>query len=56
MASVKILDTHKKRQFKIKGKQLPFRIKFISVQVPGYSSTNVAPIGIAVIGFSNYIL
>ena len=56
MASVKILDTHKKRQFKIKTKQLPFRIKFVSVQVPGYGPSSTAPIGVAVIGFSNYIL
>jgi len=55
MASVKILDSHKKRRFKVKD-NLPFRIRFISVQIPSYGSTNVAPIGIAVIGYSNYIL
>jgi hypothetical protein len=32
---------------------LPFRIKFINMGVTGYS---VPPIGIAIIGYSNYIL
>ena len=35
---------------------LPFRIKFTNVMVPGYSASNPAPIGIAVIGLNNYIL
>lgn len=35
---------------------LPFRIKFTNVMVPGYSASNPAPIGIAVIGVNNYIL
>jgi hypothetical protein len=35
---------------------LPFRIRFINVGVEGYSSTNVPPIPLQVIGFSNYIL
>jgi len=35
---------------------LPFRIKFINVGIMTYSADNPAPIGIAVIGFSNYIL
>jgi hypothetical protein len=36
---------------------LPFRIRFTSIMVPGYSyPNNVPPIGIAVIGFNNYIL
>jgi hypothetical protein len=64
MASVKILNTDKHKTFKIKKskqvvlieQKLPFRIKFISVQVPGYSSNNVPPIGIAIIGFNDYIL
>lgn len=64
MASVKILDTHQNRKFKIKRSKpiikieqnLPFRIKFISVQVPGYGSSNIPPIGIAIIGLNNYIL
>lgn len=35
---------------------LPFRVKFTNIMVPGYSATNPAGIGIAVIGFNNYIL
>lgn len=35
---------------------VPFRVKFINIGVPGYSSSNVPPIGIAVIGLNNYIL
>lgn len=32
---------------------LPFRVKFINIGVGGYS---VPPIGIAIIGYNNYIL
>lgn len=35
---------------------VPFRVKFINVGIPGYSLNNPAPIGIAVIGYTNYIL
>lgn len=35
---------------------IPFRIKFINIGIPGYSPTNVPPIGIAIIGVNNYIL
>ncbi len=35
---------------------LPFRVKFTNIMVPGYSASNPAPIGIAVIGLNNYIL
>ena len=35
---------------------LPFRIRFTNIMVPGYSASNPAPIGIAVIGLNNYIL
>ena len=35
---------------------LPFRVKFTNIGIEGYSATNPAGIGIAVIGFSNYIL
>lgn len=35
---------------------VPFRVKFINVGIPSYGSGNAAPIGIAVIGFNNYIL
>jgi hypothetical protein len=36
--------------------KLPFRVKFANIVVPGYSSNNVPPIGIAIIGLNNYIL
>ena len=35
---------------------MPFRVKFETIDISGYSPTNPAPIGIAVIGFNNYIL
>ena len=35
---------------------LPFRVKFITIGIEGYGPNNPAPIGIAVIGFNNYIL
>jgi hypothetical protein len=35
---------------------LPFRIRFSKIGIIGFSETNVPPIGIAIIGFSNYIL
>jgi hypothetical protein len=45
-----------KRLVKIQ-QTLPFRVRFINITVPGYSfPNNVPPIGIAIIGFNNYIL
>jgi hypothetical protein len=35
---------------------LPFKIRFTNIMVPGYSASNPAPIGIAIIGLNNYIL
>jgi hypothetical protein len=35
---------------------LPFRVKFTNIGIPGYSISNPAGIGIAVIGLNNYIL
>jgi hypothetical protein len=35
---------------------LPFRISFTNIMVPGYSSSDVPPIGIAIVGVNNYIL
>ena len=35
---------------------LPFRIRFTTITIPGYGPGNVPPIGIAVIGYNNYIL
>jgi hypothetical protein len=51
---VKIVEG--KRLVKIE-QTLPFRVRFINITVPGYSfPNNVPPIGIAIIGFNNYIL
>lgn len=36
--------------------RMPFKIRVTNITVPGYSPTNVPPIGIAIIGFNNYIL
>lgn len=35
---------------------LPFRVRFTNIGIIGYSPDNPAPLGIAVIGLSNYIL
>ena len=35
---------------------LPFRVRFTSIQIPGFSPSVVPPIPLQVIGFSNYIL
>lgn len=35
---------------------LPFKVRFKSIQIEGYSPTNVPPIPLQVIGFSNWIL
>jgi hypothetical protein len=43
-----------KRQVRVSQK-LPFYVKFENI-IGGYSRSNPAPIGIAVIGFNNYIL
>ena len=47
--------TSKTRTVKVK-QTLPFRVKFTTVQVPAYGRSSPAPIGIAIIGYSNYIL
>jgi hypothetical protein len=45
-----------KRLVKIQ-QTLPFRVRFINITIPGYSfPNNVPPVGIAIIGFNNYIL
>jgi hypothetical protein len=35
---------------------LPFRIRFTSIQIPGYGPNAVPPIPLQIIGYSNYIL
>lgn len=44
-----------KRTVKVSQK-LPFYVRFENIVVAGYGPANPAPIGIAIIGFSNYIL
>ena len=44
-----------KRTVKVSQK-LPFYVRFENVLISGYGPSNPAPIGIAVIGFNNYIL
>jgi hypothetical protein len=44
-----------KRSVKVSQK-LPFYISFQNITISGYGPSNPAPIGIAVVGFSNYIL
>lgn len=36
--------------------KLPFRIKITNIGITGYGPNNPAPVGIAIIGFNNYIL
>ena len=35
---------------------LPFRIRFKAIKIEGVSPTNVPPIPLQIIGYSNYIL
>lgn len=35
---------------------VPFRVKFTTIGIESYGPNNIPPIGIAVIGYSNYIL
>lgn len=35
---------------------LPFRVRFTNITIPGYSSTNIPGIGLQIIGYNNYIL
>ena len=35
---------------------LPFRVKFTNIGIQAYGPGNPAPIGIAIVGFNNYIL
>lgn len=45
----------RKRRVEIQ-ETLPFRIKFTTIQIPGYGSNNIPGIGLQIIGVSNYIL
>jgi hypothetical protein len=61
LASIKTIDFFKSKvsdsPFRSKiSSTLPFRVKFINIGIEGYGPNNPAPIGIAIIGFNNYIL
>lgn len=51
-----VFDIKKTKQVIAIEPVLPFRVKFINVGIPGYSVNNPAPIGIAIVGYTNYIL
>ena len=44
------------KRLSIINETLPYRIRFTSIQVPGYSPNNPPGIGLQVIGFSNWII
>lgn len=46
---------YKKINVKV-NQSLPFRVSLANVTISAYGPSNPAPIGIAVIGFNNYIL
>lgn len=50
-----IIDICSKRSIAVFS-ELPFKIRITNITVPGYSPTDVPPIGIAIIGINNYIL
>lgn len=35
---------------------LPFRVKFTTIGINAYGPNNPAPIGIAIVGFNNYVI
>ena len=64
MAKAKIVEESNKLR-SVKNKEfprakfketLPFRVRFINIKIEGYSPTNPGGIGVAVIGYNNYIL
>lgn len=66
MATATVIPTDSKRVIKVENicktrkstvlYELPFKIRITNITVPGYSPIDVPPIGIAIIGFNNYIL
>ena len=47
--------TYKKLNVKV-NQSLPFRISIFNVGISAYGPSSPAPIGIAIVGFNNYIL
>lgn len=66
MATATIIKTDSKRLSKVENLcknrkatiiyDLPFKIRVTNITIPGYNPQNVPPIGIAIIGYNNYIL
>jgi hypothetical protein len=46
---------NKKRNF-VANDVLPFRIKLTNIGIASYGPGNAAPIGIAIVGYSNYVM
>lgn len=52
-----VTKIREKKSFRSKiNHDLPFRIRFTSIGVPGYGPSGFPGIGIQVIGYNNYIL
>ena len=51
-----IATLRKSRRYAKVDQSLPFRIRLTNITVSGYGPSCPAPIGIAIIGFNNYIL
>lgn len=54
LAPVKITDLQDRSAFA--RADIPFRVRFTNIEIPGYGPSTAAPIGVAVIGVNNYIL
>ena len=51
-----IATLRKSKRYAKVDQSLPFRIRLTNITVSGYGPSSPAPIGIAIIGFNNYIL
>jgi hypothetical protein len=51
-----IATLRKSRRYAKVDQSLPFRIRLTNITVSAYGPSSPAPIGIAIIGFNNYIL
>ena len=51
-----IATLRKSKRYAKVDQSLPFRIRLTNITVSGFGPSSPAPIGIAVIGFNNYIL
>jgi hypothetical protein len=51
-----IATLRKSKRYAKVDQSLPFRIRLTNITISGYGPSSPAPIGIAIIGFNNYIL